>query len=172
MRLNQALTHFHWSLSIPPENIRKPEVFWCFHGVQKETSGMKWTNHCWVAAYCLFSKLIYNLKIYVERAIKPFIYNHSFHNKFITFIFKYFKFKTYQNLNLNFVFIYLNIVIWPETLKLGGLILIIWTEFFVSLNVRKTSTQYGTNSVQLPLVNVKQTILTYHLNYDHIDNEL
>ena len=25
------------SLSIPPENIIKPEVFWCFQGVQKET---------------------------------------------------------------------------------------------------------------------------------------
>ena len=30
----------HWSLSIPPENI--PLVFWCFQGVYKETSGMKW----------------------------------------------------------------------------------------------------------------------------------
>ena len=34
----------HWSLSIPPENIEKPEVFWCFQGVSKETSGMMWVN--------------------------------------------------------------------------------------------------------------------------------
>ena len=29
-----------WSFSIPPEEIRKPEVF-CFQGVKKKTSGMK-----------------------------------------------------------------------------------------------------------------------------------
>ena len=37
----------HWSLSIPPENIRKPEAFWCFRGgggVSKEISGVKWGN--------------------------------------------------------------------------------------------------------------------------------
>ena len=39
------LAHFvPWSLSILPENIRKPLVFWCFQGVQKETNGMKWSN--------------------------------------------------------------------------------------------------------------------------------
>ena len=28
-----CLTHSrHWSFSIPPENIRTPEVFWCFQG--------------------------------------------------------------------------------------------------------------------------------------------
>ena len=31
------------SLAIPPENIRKPKVF-CFQGVEKEISGMKWVN--------------------------------------------------------------------------------------------------------------------------------
>ena len=35
----------HWSLSIPPGNIRKPKVFWYFHGVSKETRGMKWFNN-------------------------------------------------------------------------------------------------------------------------------
>ena len=30
----------YWSLSVPAENIRKPLVF-CFHGINKETSGMK-----------------------------------------------------------------------------------------------------------------------------------
>ena len=35
---------YHWSLSIPPENIRKPDIFLCFQGVSKETSGMKWVN--------------------------------------------------------------------------------------------------------------------------------
>ena len=34
----------HWSLSIPPENIRKPEAFGYFRGVSKEISGMKWVN--------------------------------------------------------------------------------------------------------------------------------
>ena len=33
-----------WSLSVSPENSRKPTVFWCFQGVTKETSGMKWIN--------------------------------------------------------------------------------------------------------------------------------
>ena len=32
---------FPWSLSRPPENNRKPLVFWCFQGVQKETSDIK-----------------------------------------------------------------------------------------------------------------------------------
>ena len=31
-------------LLIPPENIRKPEAFWCFQGVSKEISGMKCFN--------------------------------------------------------------------------------------------------------------------------------
>ena len=31
-------------LSIPPENIRKPEVALCFQGGKKETSGMKWVK--------------------------------------------------------------------------------------------------------------------------------
>ena len=31
-------------LFLPPENIRKPEIFWCFHGVLKVISGMKWVN--------------------------------------------------------------------------------------------------------------------------------
>ena len=39
------LTHFTAPfLYIPPENIRKPEIFWCFQGVQKETPGMKWVK--------------------------------------------------------------------------------------------------------------------------------
>ena len=35
-------------LSVSPENIRKPVVFWCFQGVQKETSGMKWDKNQFV----------------------------------------------------------------------------------------------------------------------------
>ena len=35
----------HWSLMLPPENIRKPKVSWCFQGVSKETSDMKWVKH-------------------------------------------------------------------------------------------------------------------------------
>ena len=34
----------YWSLSIPPENIRKPLILLCFQGVWKETSGMKWVE--------------------------------------------------------------------------------------------------------------------------------
>ena len=34
----------HWSLLIPPENIRKSEVFRCFQGVSEETRSMKWVN--------------------------------------------------------------------------------------------------------------------------------
>ena len=40
-----SLTHFMpLSLSIPPESITKPLLFWCFQGVSKETTGMKWVN--------------------------------------------------------------------------------------------------------------------------------
>ena len=35
----------HWSISVPPETIRKPEVFWCFLGVYKKTGGMKWIKN-------------------------------------------------------------------------------------------------------------------------------
>ena len=36
---------FHTTVSFyTPENIRKPLVFGCFQGVQKETSGMKWVK--------------------------------------------------------------------------------------------------------------------------------
>ena len=52
----------HWSLLIPPENIRKPPVFWFFQGVSKEISDMKWVSNDWssslshqpimIASYC------------------------------------------------------------------------------------------------------------------------
>ena len=35
---------YHWSFSIPSENIRKPSLFSCFWEVKKETGGMKWIN--------------------------------------------------------------------------------------------------------------------------------
>ena len=35
---------FHWSLLITLENIKKPRIFWCFQGVSKEISGMKWVK--------------------------------------------------------------------------------------------------------------------------------
>ena len=39
------LTHFMpLTPLITPENIRKPLVFWCFRGVSKEISGMKWAK--------------------------------------------------------------------------------------------------------------------------------
>ena len=39
------LNHFMpLSLLIPPESIRKPEIFWCFLGVSKEIGGMKWVD--------------------------------------------------------------------------------------------------------------------------------
>ena len=34
----------YWFLSLQHENIRKPEVFLCFQGVQKETCGMIWVE--------------------------------------------------------------------------------------------------------------------------------
>ena len=40
---NMGLNMGHWSLSIPPENTRKPKIF-CFQGLQKETSSMKWVK--------------------------------------------------------------------------------------------------------------------------------
>ena len=51
-RISDQPISCHWSLCIPPEKIRKPEVFWCFQMVQKETSGMKWVikdyaKHLW-----------------------------------------------------------------------------------------------------------------------------
>ena len=35
----------HWSLFIPPENITKSLVFWCFQGLSKEISGRKYFNN-------------------------------------------------------------------------------------------------------------------------------
>ena len=41
----RLLTHFMPLISFDtPENIRKLEVFWCFKGVSKEISGMKWVK--------------------------------------------------------------------------------------------------------------------------------
>ena len=45
---------YHWSLLIPPENMKKPKVFWCFPGVSKDTSGMKLVNAFWFP--CRFVK--------------------------------------------------------------------------------------------------------------------
>ena len=39
--LIQFRLKFHW---IPPENVRKPMVFWRFQGVQKWNIGLKWVN--------------------------------------------------------------------------------------------------------------------------------
>ena len=52
-----------WTLLIPPENIRKPEVFWCFQGVSKEISGMKWVKNISKQNYekwrnCLFKIIL------------------------------------------------------------------------------------------------------------------
>ena len=35
---------YHYLFSIPPENITKPEFFWCFQWVSKETNGTKQVN--------------------------------------------------------------------------------------------------------------------------------
>ena len=45
MRWYDYLISCLWSLLIRPENKKKPLVFWCFQGVSKEISGMKWDNH-------------------------------------------------------------------------------------------------------------------------------
>ena len=47
--------HAIFSLSIPPDNIRKSQVVWCFEGVKKETSGMKW-----VKTFCTIVALYFN----------------------------------------------------------------------------------------------------------------
>ena len=39
----QAIT-CHWFFSIPRGNIRRTLIFWCFQGVQKETSIIKWVK--------------------------------------------------------------------------------------------------------------------------------
>ena len=47
------------SASIPPENIRKPEVFWCFQGVQKWYIGWKWVNHDrWRRENCHYYRVV------------------------------------------------------------------------------------------------------------------
>ena len=45
----------HWDFSMPPENIRKPELSWYFQGVLKETKRKRWANkqcfHGWFSAF-------------------------------------------------------------------------------------------------------------------------
>ena len=42
---NVCLIHFSpVYISIPPENFRKPLVFWRFQGVKKCDTGLKWVN--------------------------------------------------------------------------------------------------------------------------------
>ena len=43
---HHQLISCYWSISIPIENIKKPLFFWCFQGIWKETSGMKWVKGC------------------------------------------------------------------------------------------------------------------------------
>ena len=38
------ISYYCWSLSMHPENNRKPEVFWCFQGGQKKINSIKWVN--------------------------------------------------------------------------------------------------------------------------------
>ena len=33
-----------WLICIPLENIRKPEIFWCFQGVHKWNIGLNWVK--------------------------------------------------------------------------------------------------------------------------------
>ena len=44
LRLNRFIL-FQWSLSIPPENSRKLEVFECFYGAQNKASDLKWVKY-------------------------------------------------------------------------------------------------------------------------------
>ena len=50
----------HWSLFTTPTNMRKPEFFRRFHGVEKETSGMKCVNsgHCQIWEIFLLAMLL------------------------------------------------------------------------------------------------------------------
>ena len=43
--LNQVWFNPFQSISIHPKNVRPPEVFWYFQGVQKWNMGLKWVNH-------------------------------------------------------------------------------------------------------------------------------
>ena len=47
----------YWSLSVPLESIRKPLVFWCFQGVQKEISSLKWFEGIKFQDFALFDKM-------------------------------------------------------------------------------------------------------------------
>ena len=40
---HQHISH-HCSVSMPPGNVRKPEVLWHFQGVENWTIGVKWVN--------------------------------------------------------------------------------------------------------------------------------
>ena len=54
-KMKFSMNSFHatdLSLSIPPENIKKSEIFRCFQGVQKEKIGMKWVKN-----YCRFIQI-------------------------------------------------------------------------------------------------------------------
>ena len=57
--IHYQLISCHWSLSIPPENIRKSLVFWCLQEVEKQTSGM----NCVIEA-CIIGSVAYSTKIF------------------------------------------------------------------------------------------------------------
>ena len=52
MFTSSELISCHRSFSIPPEDTRKPDDFWCVQGLWKETNEVKWVTHP-----SIFSKL-------------------------------------------------------------------------------------------------------------------
>ena len=56
-KLNEDINSFlqfitcHWSLYVPPEKIRKPDVCWSSQLVWIKTSGIKWFNKLLLAMY-------------------------------------------------------------------------------------------------------------------------
>ena len=63
----------------PPENIRKPQVFWCFQGVSKEISGMKWVNALFISNIMLTMKSkVSNVQISRKCVFYCMLWNGSF----------------------------------------------------------------------------------------------
>ena len=90
---SKSFNPFHaTSLSLSPENIRQPLVFWCVQGVWKETSCTKWfkyhlgTFSVWGKFYLLRIFFLFTLLFFLitldayffcSRITKPVIWLHS-----------------------------------------------------------------------------------------------
>ena len=66
----------HRFLSIPPANIRKPQVFWYFQKVLIETSGMKWVNTLMIFRIKRWCHWFKKLEIYIFKSNLVFELKH------------------------------------------------------------------------------------------------